>query len=64
MGISKDTIYAWRRKRGYVRNSLTSNKEIPITQNSLEVILGTMLGDGDMSREYANARYSNGHGPR
>ena len=64
MNKNHATIFQWRRKHGYVRKSLKENVEIPLNQNNLEVLLGTLLGDGSLSKPFKNARYSNSHNPK
>ena len=64
LGLKESTLYAWRKKNGYIRESLCKNRELPLTQDNLEVLIGTLLGDGTLEKAYANARYSNSHGPQ
>ena len=64
MNKNHATIFQWRKKHGYVRNSLKENQEVPLNQNNIEVLLGTLLGDGSLQKAFKNARYANSHSPK
>lgn len=50
LGVSPDGIYSHRQRYGLIRNgNLAENKEIPLSQEQKEFMIGTMLGDASMA---------------
>ena len=62
LGVNHVTVFQYRKKHGYIRQSLREAKEVPLTKDNLEILLGTLLGDSSLHREYKNARVSCEHG--
>lgn len=60
------TVFQYRKRHGYVRPSLRESKEVKISEDNLQVLLGTLMGDGCLYKEKAsrNPIYSNSHGPK
>lgn len=48
--MSPDGVYSHRMRHGYLRNSLSTNKYIELTDFQKQVLLGTMLGDSSFKK--------------
>lgn len=48
MGFNHATIFQFRKKHGYIRASLKENREVTPTQEELEILVGTLLGDSTL----------------
>lgn len=48
LNVSPDGVYSFRMRNGYIRESLSENKEIELTSFQKQVLLGTLLGDSSM----------------
>lgn len=46
--MTADGIWFHRKRHGYIRNSYAIAKNISITKNELEILIGTLLGDSSM----------------
>lgn len=64
LGMSADGIYSHRMRYGYIRESRREAKEVPLTQDNLEIILGMMMGDANMQCYNKSARMSIAHSPK
>lgn len=59
MGVSNSTIFRWRRSRNLTPNKskkLSRNREVVPTQEQLEILAGTLLGDSSL-QYYPNHRW-------
>ena len=63
LGINHCTIFKWRKKHGYMRDSLKENKLVPLTTIQEEVLIGTLLGDASLriGKDCINPRFSCTH---
>lgn len=64
LGVSIGSVYSYRMRHGYHRESYAKAKNNPLTQDNIEIILGTMMGDSSMECCNANARMSFAHSPK
>lgn len=63
MGFNHATIFQFRKKHGYIRDSLKENKEVNPTQEELEILVGTLLGDSTLRvTGNSNPSFSCAHG--
>lgn len=63
-GMTSDGVYAHRIRHGYFRESYREAKDNPLTQDNLEIILGTLMGDASMEKVNKNARLTLAHGEK
>ena len=61
LGMSYDGIYAHRVRHGYTRESRKEAKANQISEEQLQVLIGTILGDSTMERRSVNANLICGH---
>lgn len=63
LGVNHCTVFKWRKKKGYLRESLKEGKLIPLTQEQEEVLIGTLLGDSTLriGKDCVNPRFSCTH---
>lgn len=64
LGMSSDGIYSHRMRHKFYREKYSEAKNNPLTQDNLEIILGTMMGDASMERPNVNARMTFAHCPQ
>ena len=64
LGLNQATIFQFRKKHGYIRESLAAAKAKNISDVEMEVIIGSLLGDGNMRQAGRNASFCIGHGPK
>lgn len=62
LNIDHSTIFQYRKKHGYIRPSLREAKTIPLTQDNIEILLGTLMGDSSLSKKQINTRLTCEHG--
>lgn len=64
LGVNHVTVFQYRKKHNYVRDSLKENKYIPISKYQLEIIIGIIMGDGYLCKPNTNAIFKTSHGPK
>lgn len=64
LGLNHATIFQFRKKHGYIRESLVTAKPREISNTEMEVIIGSLLGDGNMRLNGRNASFCIGHGSK
>ena len=63
LGVNHCTVFQWRKKHGYIRESLKEGKFIPLNKEQEEVLIGTLLGDATLrvGKDCINPRFSCTH---
>ncbi|MBQ9391992.1 MAG: hypothetical protein IJU02_07395 [Lachnospiraceae bacterium] len=61
LGINHCTVFQYRKKHNYIRNSLKENPYVRIEKEELNIILGTVVGDATLRKEYKNTKYVTSH---
>lgn len=64
MGFNHVTIFQYRKKHGYVRDSLKENKLIKIPNREISILVGMLLGDGSLQKTNVNTSFIVSHGPK
>jgi transposase len=62
LGVSTSTIYHWRKFEHIERESFSEAKSSKLSQYQLEVMVGTLLGDSSLRKEFKNPKFSCEHG--
>lgn len=58
------SVFQYRKKHGYVRESLKENEIREIGNKEMNILLGTVLGDATLRKTHKNASYIVSHGPQ
>lgn len=61
LGMNHASVFQYRKKHGYIRDSLKENQPINIAPKEMEIIIGTVLGDATLRRTNKNAFYVVSH---
>lgn len=64
LGMNHASVFQYRKKHGYIRESLKENPFISIPPKETEIIVGTVLGDATLRNPNKNAYYVVTHGPK
>ena len=64
LNVTSDGIYAYRMRNHYIRNIFEVRNSLPITEEVLSILIGTLLGDASLRKRDANthASFSCAHG--
>ena len=63
LGMNHCTVFQYRKKHGYIRESLKENHFKKVGKKELSILLGIILGDATLRKTHKNVFLTVSHGP-